>query len=143
MLFTVNVESLTPPQSILLEKITVGYGVKTSKMHLTAEKLQQVLPQESETGLQVLPGKIELDMLIKLFDRCINWVKVKRVVTMGYRNFQWPGHVTVDKQIYLKYTIVRVKQRLMCTDVEWLCEVLDQDDHKACHITIRQRIYPA
>lgn len=145
MLFTVNVETIDFPTPMLLQNLTPGYGAKSRPFTLSRGKLgyQYNLPQESETGLEVIPGKIELEKLIDLFNRCIHFVNVKEARMLGYKNFHWPGHVFANQPIYVQYTVQRLKPRLMCTDVDWLCELKDQADKTACSLTIKQRVYPA
>lgn len=145
MLFTVNVETIDLPVPILLNNLALGYGAKSRPFTLSKSDMgyQYSLPQESETGLEVIPGKIELEKLIELFSRCIHFAKVKEARMLGYKNFSWPGHVFANKPIYVQYTVQRLKPRLMCTDVDWLCELKDHTDKTACSLTIKQRVYPA
>jgi len=145
MLFTVNVETSGLPPAILLSKLVLGYGAKSLPFTLTEGKTNypHEFPQESETGLIVVPGSVELDLLIKFFSKCIHVANVKSAPLMGYKNFKWPGHVFANKPSYVRYTVERVKPRLMCTDVDWLCELVDaESDTVGCRITIKQRIYP-
>lgn len=145
MLFTVNVETNDLPTPVLLTNLALGYGARSRDFRMTRSGMnyQQNLPQESETGLEVIPGTIELNKLIELFPRCIHWAKIKEVKTLGYKNFGWPGHVFANQPLYVQYTVQRVKPRLMCTDVDWLCELKDANDRTACRLTIKQRVYPA
>ena len=113
MLFTVNVETTGLPPVILLSNLQLGYGVKSLPFVLTEGKVDypNEFPQESETGLVVVPGSVELDLLIKFFNKCINVVNVKSAPLMGYKNFKWPGHVYANRPSYVRYTVERIKPR--------------------------------
>lgn len=142
MLFTVNVEMIRQPYMSPLRQIQPGYGIKTSPFSLTQGKIHysNSLPIESETGLEVIPGKQELETVLELFPKCVG-VVCKESKILGYKYFSWPGHVYANRPVYAQFTVDKVTQRLGCVDVNWLCELKDSADKTACKLIIKQRNY--
>lgn len=144
MLFTVDAQRITIPPAILLSKLDTGYGVKTEKFPLDRSNMNWIfdLPQESETGLEVVPGQVELDLCLKLFEKLIHFVNIKEARLLAYKKFSWKGHLYIGQPMYVKYTVHRVKPLIQCTDVDWLAETLHADDTPSFSMIIKQRIYP-
>lgn len=142
MLFTVDVETLHQPLPSILRNCQPGYGIKTSPMRLTAGAVHYSgqLPEESETGLQVIPGRQELEFIIGLFSKCIK-VPCLESQVLAYKNFHWPGHVYANDPISVQYTVIRRQDRLGCTDIDWLGELVNSQGRTACGLTIKQRNY--
>lgn len=143
MLFTVNVETIGQPLPTLIRQLEPGYGIKSQPFYMTKGSIHygNSLPIESETGLEVIPGKQELDILIELFPKCINVINIKSSKVLAYKNFSWPGHVFANKPVYVQYSVAKVTPRLNCVDVNWLCELKDATNKTACQLIIKQRNY--
>lgn len=143
MLFTVNVETNGPPVPTPTRNLTPGYGLKSNNFLLNKGKItyKYDLPQESETGREVIPGPEELEVLINLFPKCVNIVNVKSTKILQYKNFNWPGHVYINEPVFVQYTVVDVKPRLNCLDVKWQGEFKNVSGTTSCKIIIKQRIY--
>jgi hypothetical protein len=144
MLFTVDIKSLPLSPAILLDQIKLGYGVKTKPFPLDRANINWIydLPEESETGYQVVPGQTELDLVLKYFKTLVKWANVKEVRDLGFTNFKWSGHLYVDQPMYVQFAITRSKPRIMCTDIDWLAQTLHADGTPSFSMTIKQRIYP-
>jgi len=144
MLFTVDTQTLTFPPALLLDKTELGYGVQTSTFALDRSYINWLyeLPEESETGFQVVPGQTELDLVLKMFERLVHWADIKEVRNMAFSNFKWSGHLYVDQPMRVRFTVTRSKPRIMCTDVDWLAQTLHADSTPSFSMTIKQRIYP-
>jgi len=144
MLFTVDAQRITLPPAILLSKLDLGYGVKTEKFPLDRTNMNWIfdLPHESETGLEVVPGQVELDLTLKMFEKLIHFVNVKEVRMIAYKDFAWKSHLYTGQPMYLQFTVTRVKPRIQCTDVDWLAETLHDDGTPSFSMTVKQRIYP-
>ena len=141
MLFTVDTKLPQPPQAVYLGVVDVGYCVETQPFIPTAEDFNWPgeIPLDQQ-GRPILPGRPEMDMLQRYFDLCVSPVNC-RAVDLGYRNFQWPGHITMDKPIVCRYTVTRVKARLGCWDMTWQAELVNGDGHPAVCYTFTQRWY--
>ena len=141
MLFTVDVKLPQPPQAVYLGILNPGYCVQTAPFIPTAQDFDYEgdIPVDQQ-GRPILPGQPEMTLLQKGFDMCIDPINC-RAVDLGLRNFQWPGHITMDKPIKMRYTMTRVKARLGCWDIDWLAELVNSDDHVAVSYEQTQRWY--
>ena len=142
MLFTVNVETQDPPASIAVTDLVPGSGAESTVFDPTVAEVNWPydLPQDSITGAAVIPGRAEMDLLMRYFKRVVN-IQATRSVDLGFRNWHWPGHTEITKGMRVRYTVSRIKPRLSCTDIDWDFILLDHNERPAVTMTLQQRVY--
>jgi hypothetical protein len=143
MLFTVNTETLDPPAFITLGLAQPGHGAQTRPVLMKSSQIdwKYDMPLESETGLTVIPGGSEMQLLYSYFARTVKIVGVKTIVNKALRDFAWPGHAMKDYPVQFKYVITRIKAGEGCSDVDWSAVMLDHEGKPSCSMTIKQRWY--
>jgi len=141
MLFTVDIKLPEPPQAVYIGIVDVGYAVQTAPFTPTAQDFnyEGQIPVDQQ-GRPILPGRPEMDMLQRGFSECVQVINM-RAVDLGYREFHWPGHITMDKPVTMRYTVTRIKSRLGCWDVSWLAELVNGDGKTAVKYDFTQRWY--
>jgi hypothetical protein len=141
MLFTVDTKLQHLPQSVSVAQCNPGIAFETVPFTPTAQDFRWSgdIPTDQQ-GRPIVPGTSEMTMLQDYFFKVVK-IDNENVVDLGFRNFHWPGHITLDRPIMMRYTLTRIKSRLGCKDVTWSAELVNGDGKIAVTLDIQQRWY--
>lgn len=141
MLFTVDTKLQHLPQSVSVAQCNLGIAFETLPFTPTAQdfRWEGDIPQDQQ-GRPIVPGSPEMTMLRDYFFKVVK-IDNENVVDLGFRNFKWPGHITLDRPITMRYELTRIKSRLGCKDVTWSAELINGDGKTAVTLDIQQRWY--
>lgn len=141
MLFIVDTKLQPLPQSVSVAQCDLGIVFETAPFTPTSQdfKWEGDIPTDQQ-GRPIVPGTAEMDMLRDYFFRVVK-IDKENVINIGFRNFKWPGHITLDQPIKMRYTLTRIKSRLGCKDVTWSAELINSDSKIAVTLDIQQRWY--
>lgn len=141
MLFTVDTKLQPLPQSVSVAECDLGIAFETVPFTPTSQDFEWSgdIPLDQQ-GRPIVPGTPEMNMLRDYFFRVVK-INNENVVNLGFRNFKWPGHITLDQPITMRYTLTRIKSRLGCKDVTWSAELVNGNGRIAVTLDIQQRWY--
>jgi hypothetical protein len=102
---------------------------------------QQLIPQ-GKSGLLVYPADNQMTLLIKSFDRMVNFTLFKQVDEIRIDQMHWDRHANLDQAVTLVYTIDMYQPALSCVNVWWRGQMLDTNSQQLlCSYRRCQRWY--